>query len=149
MIQSQYKNSQSTPAIRMTTSSITPSQQFTTTPIKQSTHNPNLVNNNSKTYNNVQTNSKSIYRGGYHQNNNSFSQSDIMSMMTRKSNYAIQSVPHSIVHAKLPSRDYFGGATVEEIQEDVAEEDVGGRRPNGFVSKSNFGNSNIYARQKT
>lgn len=39
-----------------------------------------------------------------------------MSMMTRKSNYAIQSVPHSIVHAKLPSRDYFAsGDVVEEI----------------------------------
>lgn len=83
MIQTQYKNSQSTPTIKMTTSSITPStQQFTTTPIKQSNpnpnHNSNLPNNNSKIYSNVQTNSKSIYRGGYSYqtntyNNNSFS----------------------------------------------------------------------------
>ncbi len=36
-------------------------------------------------------------------------------MMTRKSNYAIQSVPHSIVHAKLPSMDYFGGGAVDEV----------------------------------
>lgn len=37
-----------------------------------------------------------------------------MSLMTKKSNYAIQSVPHTMMHAKIASRDYFGS----EIKED-------------------------------
>ena len=87
-----------------------------------------------------------------------------MSLMTKKSNYAIQSVPHTMMHAKIASRDYFGSEIKEDqngeqegdildgvgdgIEEEIQMEDHRNREPHGFVAKNNFGNTNFYAKYK-